>query len=61
MAASQVPEAHTRAWWSVAAAATLVAVLAVGSVRDGLPLAVVALAFVLVRGWHRDRAATFYG
>jgi hypothetical protein len=61
MAANLVPEARTRAWWSVAAAAILVAVLALGSVRDALPLAAVTLAFVLVRGWRRDRAAGFYG
>lgn len=61
MAADQVPETRTRAWWSVAAAAILAAILAPAQPRDALPLAAVALAFALVRGWRRDRPAGFYG
>jgi hypothetical protein len=29
--------------------------------RDALPLAAVALAFVVLRGWRRERAAGYFG
>lgn len=55
----------THAAGRVAGAAALAPLSLVGEEggrgRDVLPLVAVALAFVVVRGWRRDRAAGFYG